>query len=133
MKVLLDENFPLQLYRALKEAGFQAEHIITSGRRGMSDAEIIERLASNEDLLFLTQDLEFESLRMFRGGKVIVSRVRQQLPIARRVEIWSQAGGFPRLAAGRDDFRAAGVGRDRSANGVVIITFPMVRYSTRLF
>lgn len=91
MKILLDENFPLQLYRALTDAGYQAEHIIVSGRRGMSDAEIIERLASDEDLVFLTQDLEFESLRIIRGGKVIVSRVRQQLPIERRVEIWFEA------------------------------------------
>ncbi|MGH2749503.1 MAG: DUF5615 family PIN-like protein [Actinomycetota bacterium] len=106
MKVLLDENFPLQLFRVLREAGFQVEHIIMNGRRGMSDAEIIERLASDEDLVFVTQDLEFENLRITRGGKVIVSRVRQQLPIERRVQIWLEAvGAFLRDSRRRENIR----------------------------
>ncbi len=31
MRILLDENFPLQLYRRLKEAGYDVEHIIALG------------------------------------------------------------------------------------------------------
>ncbi|MEJ7765185.1 MAG: DUF5615 family PIN-like protein [Acidimicrobiales bacterium] len=37
MKILLDENFPLQLYRRLKEAGYDVEHIIALGPRGLPD------------------------------------------------------------------------------------------------
>lgn len=91
MKVLLDENFPLELHRRLVEAGYEAEHIIAMGRRGVPDSEIVERIASDEDIVFLTQDTEFESLGIVHGGKVIVSRVRQALPIETRLEIWLQA------------------------------------------
>lgn len=91
MRVLLDENFPLQLYRRLRESGHEVEHIIALGRRGISDAEIMERLAADESLIFLTQDTEFEDVRIMRGGKVIISRVPQRLPIDRRVEIWLEA------------------------------------------
>ena len=37
MKVLLDENFPLGLVRALEADGLQVDHIITLGWRGVSD------------------------------------------------------------------------------------------------
>lgn len=57
MKILLDENFPLQLYHRLRAAGYDAEHIIVLELR----------------------------------GQVIVSRVRQNLPISRRVDIWFKA------------------------------------------
>ncbi len=50
MKILLDENFPIQLYRRLNEAGHDAEHIITLGLRGVSDDEIRRRLATETDL-----------------------------------------------------------------------------------
>jgi predicted nuclease of predicted toxin-antitoxin system len=45
LRFLLDENFPLQLQRRLTAAGLEAEHIITMGRRGMPDSEILARLA----------------------------------------------------------------------------------------
>ena len=38
MKILLDENFPLPLYRRLREKGYDAEHVIVLGQRGMPDA-----------------------------------------------------------------------------------------------
>lgn len=46
----------------------------------------MERLAEG-DVVLLTQDREFEYLPL-RGGKVIISRVSQSLPIERRIEIW---------------------------------------------
>ncbi len=90
MKVLLDENFPLPLYHRLRALGIDAEHIIVLGMRGLPDSEIHKRLAA-EDIVFLTQDTEFETLPADRRGVVIISRLRQSLPISRRVEIWSKA------------------------------------------
>ncbi len=64
MKVLLDENFPLPLYHHLR--------------------------ASGEEIVFLTQDTEFETMPVDCRAAVIISRVRQSLPIQRRVEIWDK-------------------------------------------
>jgi predicted nuclease of predicted toxin-antitoxin system len=89
MKMLLDENFPLRLYQRLIEQGREAEHIVLS-RRGMRDQEIIQRLQS-EELLFLTQDQAFASSAPNCAASVIVSHVRQTLPIEQRVGIWLEA------------------------------------------
>ena len=94
MRFLLDENLPLQLHRRLIAAGFESEHIITLGRRGLPDAEIVARLAVEDDLVLVTQDTEFEDLEV-GAGRVIISRVPQSLPVRQRVEIWSGAlSGF---------------------------------------
>lgn len=90
MRLLLDENFPLQLQQRLNEAGLESEHIITMGRRGMPDSEIVARLAVEDDLVFVTQDTEFEDLEL-GVGKVIISRVPQSLPVRARVDIWFTA------------------------------------------
>lgn len=90
MKILLDENFPLPLYHRLRSAGYDAEHIIVLGQRGIKDSELRERLV-REDIVFLTQDTEFEDSTSDYHAKVVISRVRQNLPIQRRVEIWFAA------------------------------------------
>ena len=90
MKILLDENFPPPLYHRLRSSGYDVEHIIALGQRGLADSAIIERLA-REDLVFLTSDREFMSAAAGLRGKIIVSRVSQNLPIVRRVEIWFAA------------------------------------------
>ena len=102
MKFLLDENFPLRLYRQLKSGGYDVEHIIVLGQHGLTDPAIIQRLA-REDLVFLTCDLEFLTPPVGLQSTIIVSRVSQSLPIARRVEIWFRAReAFPsRRAAGK--------------------------------
>lgn len=89
MKVLLVENFPLPLYHRLKTAGFDVEHIIVLGQRGIKDSQLRKRL-EEETIVFLTQDTEFEDVAANRG-KVIISRIRQNLPIRQRVEIWFAA------------------------------------------
>ena len=81
MKILLDENFPLPLYRRLREAGYEAEHVIALGKRGMPDAELRRRLAA-EPIVLLTNDTEFEDIGLDYAGKVIISRLPQRLPIA---------------------------------------------------
>jgi len=92
VKILLDENVPLPLYHRLRAAGFDAEHIIALGMRGLPDAAIRQRLLE-EDIVFLTHDMEFEDLPPTIRSQVVISRVPQSLPIGRRVEICFAARG----------------------------------------
>jgi predicted nuclease of predicted toxin-antitoxin system len=87
VNVLLDENFPLRLYDHLRKRGVRVEHILLM-ERGMPDSAIRDRHAAEPRLLFLTQDTEFLDLDLECQGWVIVSRVRQGLPIQERVEMW---------------------------------------------
>ena len=91
MRILLDENFPIQLHRRLLADGHEAEHIISLGLRGVTDAAIRRRLVAESDLLFLTQDTEFADLPGDTAARVMISRVPQALPIANRVELWTRA------------------------------------------
>jgi len=88
--------------RGLRAAGFEAEHIIALGKRGLPDSAIRQRLLE-EDLVFLTHDTEFEDLPSTFRSQVVISRVPQSLPIGRRVEIWFTAHGpfLDRPPAGR--------------------------------
>lgn len=90
MKFLLDENFPLPLYHRLRSAGIEAEHLILSGPRGLPDSAIRQRL-QREDIVFLTQDNEFEQVPKGCRATIIISRVRQSLAIGTRVDIWERA------------------------------------------
>ena len=90
MKILLDENFPLQLYRRLRLSGYDVEHIIMLGQRGIPDSVIRERILK-EEIVFLTQDSEFEKMPGGHKGLVLISRVKQSLPIQKRTEIWFNA------------------------------------------
>jgi hypothetical protein len=91
VKFLLDENFPLRLYRRLGEAGYDVEHILKIGQRGAPDRYIRERLRREPGLVFLTQDTEFEQLSPATCGTVIISRLSQSRPIADRVDVWQRA------------------------------------------
>jgi hypothetical protein len=91
VRVLLDENFPLQLHRRLVVAGHDCEHIIVLRQRGLSDTAIRARLVAEDDLVFVTQDSEFEVLPAGTRAAVVISRVPQRLPIAERVERWTAA------------------------------------------
>jgi len=89
LRFLLDENFPVQLHRRLIAAGHHADHIITLGLRGLPDDQIRQRLLEEPDLVFMTQDTEFEDLAAGTRATVIISRVPQHLRIADRVELWA--------------------------------------------
>lgn len=89
MKILLDENFPLALYRSLKADGDAVEHIITLGLRGTTDQQIRERLFDRE-VLFLTHDEDFLFDRPTEAI-VVLSRVRQSRRLIERVEVWRRA------------------------------------------
>ncbi|MBI4467880.1 MAG: DUF5615 family PIN-like protein [Acidobacteria bacterium] len=90
MKILLDENFPLPLYHRPRADGYDVEHIIELDQRGVPDFQIRQRL-TREELLFLTQDTEFEDVTADCRSIVIISRVPQNLPIQQRVDIWFRA------------------------------------------
>lgn len=90
MRLLLDENFPLALYRRLRDAGQDVEHVITMGQRGIGDDVLRSRLA-REALVFLTHDDEFADIPPDFRSQVIISRLPQRMPIAERVEIWVAA------------------------------------------
>lgn len=51
------------------------------------DAELRRRI-EQEGLVFLTQDTEFEDIPASYRGKVVISWVRQNLPIRQRVDLW---------------------------------------------
>lgn len=87
MRVLLYENFPLQLHRRLEQEGFESEHLVL-GPRGVSDESIRERLMSSDELVLLTNDKEFADWPRFYRSRVIVSRVPQRINTADRVEVW---------------------------------------------
>jgi hypothetical protein len=89
VKILLDENFPLGLVRALQADGLDVDHIITLGIRGASDAQIRERL-SDAQLIFLTQDDDFLSGDPV-AALIVVSRVRQSRKLADRIKAWRVA------------------------------------------
>jgi len=87
---LLDENFPMPLYRRLRLTGYDVEHIIALSQRGLADASIQKRLRE-EKLLFLTQDADFENLSGVHSSTIIISRIKQNMPIRKRTEIWLKA------------------------------------------
>jgi len=89
VKVLLDENFPLGLVRALHADGVQVDHIITLNLRGAPDGQIRERL-SDSDIVFLTQDDDF-LVGASVAATIVVSRVRQSRPLTDRIEVWRKA------------------------------------------
>ena len=87
MKLLLDEASPFALYRRLRHAGKEVEHVISLGQRGAGDDILRKRLAS-ETLVFLTQDEEFDDISADFRSQVIISELLQRLTIRERVEIW---------------------------------------------
>lgn len=120
MKILLDANFPLPLYRRLREKGYDAVHVIALGQRGMPDSALRQRLAA-EELVFLTNDTEFEDLAADYRAQVIISRLPQRLPISQRVEIWLKGlqAFFERKPAGKPvrsgaEWRHSGLGDQRT-------------------
>lgn len=61
------------------------------GQRGAADSKIVARVATEPELVFVTQDDDFASLVPKDGGAMIIFRVPQSLPIRSRVDLWSRA------------------------------------------
>jgi hypothetical protein len=109
VKVLLDENFPLHLLSVLRSSGVEANHIITLDWRGVPDSVIRERV-TGQDVLFVTQDVEFLTAVVEPFALVLVSRVRQSRPLGERVSIWEQA--VQQLLSGSGEERLFELGDD---------------------
>jgi len=107
VSILLDENFPLQLFHRLRAEGAQVEHIILLQERGISDSAIRKRLEVDSELVFLTQDTEFLDLDFECRGAIIVSRVRQGLPIRERMASKLSAQSVHRGLGSSSSSRAA--------------------------
>ena len=77
------------MLRALRADGLMADHVITLGWRGASDARIREHLRDAE-IVFFTQDDDF----LFGepvAAIVVRSRVRQSRPLKERIGTWLKA------------------------------------------
>lgn len=73
LRSLLDENFPLQLHRSLRRAGIDAEHIIDLDQLGISDAQILDRLKQEQELVVVTQDEELSQFAAVCPGRIVIS------------------------------------------------------------
>lgn len=58
MRVLLDENVPVDIIQFLRDAAIDAESVNFIGWKGIHNGELIERARENFDLL-LTRDKDF--------------------------------------------------------------------------
>lgn len=85
---LIDENLPHTLATRLIEAGYVADHILGLGLRGSTDQEVF-RFAQQRGSVIVTSDVGFGDIRQYPPphGGLIVARLPDTLPIARRVEI----------------------------------------------
>lgn len=91
MKALLDENIPVGLASRLSALGWEVDHPVLSNRRGLPDAAFFERIHSEEDLIFLTHDSDFDSVAASAAGQVVISHVNQSRPLSERIDIWAAA------------------------------------------
>lgn len=67
MRILLDENLPADLVRALAELGHDVEHVDSKHLSGTPDTEVWAA-AQSEQRLLITQDIGFADARMFTPG-----------------------------------------------------------------
>jgi len=67
MKFFLDENMPLSVVDAIRNIGFEAEHVKTVGLQGSTDKEIANHARKNNAIL-VTKDLEFGGRTLYPKG-----------------------------------------------------------------
>ena len=60
MRILLDENVPIEVLSVLREAGHDAHSVNFSGLKGFQNGDLIEEARKHFDLL-LTRDKDFTS------------------------------------------------------------------------
>jgi predicted nuclease of predicted toxin-antitoxin system len=65
MKILLDENVPVDVLFILRGAGHQADSVNFLGWKGLKNGALIQQAQANYDL-FLTRDKDFEEPALIR-------------------------------------------------------------------
>ena len=90
MKIKLDENLPLRLAGMLAGLGHDADTVFTEGLAGRSDDDVWQAAQTN-DRFFVTQDLDFSDVRVFKPGThhgllLVRLRVPSRQALARKVE-----------------------------------------------
>ncbi len=93
-RFLVDEDLPQALADRLVDAGMEAVHVRALRLEGSADAELLAHANAN-DLVVLTEDLDFAQIRLRQGppppaGLVLV-RMPTSLPITQRVEMVVEA------------------------------------------
>lgn len=81
-RVIVDEDLPRSLYRALREAGFDAVDVRDIGLRGEPDHRVFAEAVRQERVL-LTGDLGFGNLIRFPLGShhgIAVARLPNEMP-----------------------------------------------------
>jgi predicted nuclease of predicted toxin-antitoxin system len=90
VKLLLDQDFPLALCRALRGAGRQVEQVLPRGPHGLRD-ELVRARLETEALVFFTHDRELDDIHADFASQVVISLLPQHRPIGERVAIWRAA------------------------------------------
>jgi predicted nuclease of predicted toxin-antitoxin system len=67
MKIKLDENMPHRLVAALARHGHDVDTVLDEQLKGFPD-EAVWRAACDEQRFFITQDLDFSDMRIFKPG-----------------------------------------------------------------
>jgi len=76
VKILVDENIPIQTVNALSNLGHSVEDIRGTNKQGISDEEIW-RIAQNENRLFRTTDKGFSQYRNSSHYGILIVRLKQ--------------------------------------------------------
>ncbi len=84
LKILLDENIGLKVYRWLKNQGYHVQSVLVE-RRGASDEEVVET-AINRDKIIVTMDKDFGHLaQAYKPPGVVILRLKDPR-IPRRID-----------------------------------------------
>ena len=92
---LVDEDLPLSLACAMRDAGWSTSHVREVGLRGAPDAQVIARAKEHGEVL-VTADLEFANIVAYPPGShagIVVVRLSTEIPVRDRVATVVQAIG----------------------------------------
>lgn len=87
MLIKLDENFPNEAARLLREHGHDALNVFDQGMAGFKDIDVAQ-VCREEGRVIFTQDMDFTNVFRFPPAEcpgIVVFRVRQSLPVLLRV------------------------------------------------
>ena len=93
MRILLDEDMPESLWRALVELDHEVDSVASLRLKGMDNGRLYQEVAQRYDLCFSTDRLFVQSVRAIdRPGAVRVLRVTiAQAPRSRFTQVFIEA------------------------------------------